>query len=93
LFAVHGSSGSVSVQIITDLDREARKHTDLEVEQCLSYFKDICEVFLLRTPLATTFVAAGEELGYMNRDGNGEYQTGFMIAQVNTCHFLAPSYS
>jgi hypothetical protein len=34
--------------------------------------------------LATTFVAAGEELGYLNRDGNGEYQTGFMLAQANT---------
>jgi hypothetical protein len=27
-------------------------------------------------------VAGGEELGYQNRDGNGEFQTGFMIAQV-----------
>ena len=37
---------------------------------------------IVRTPLATTFVAAGEELGYLNRDGNGEYQTGFMLAQA-----------
>jgi len=36
-----------------------------------------------RTPLATTFVAAGVEMGYQNRDGNGEFQTGFMIPQVN----------
>ncbi len=35
-----------------------------------------------RTPLATAFVAAGEEMGYQNRDGNGEFQTGFMIPQV-----------
>ncbi|XP_023345601.1 glucose dehydrogenase [FAD, quinone] [Eurytemora carolleeae] len=34
-----------------------------------------------RTPLATTFVAAGVEMGYQNRDGNGEFQTGFMIPQ------------
>jgi hypothetical protein len=27
-------------------------------------------------------VAAGEEMGYQNRDGNGEFQTGFMIPQV-----------
>jgi len=34
-----------------------------------------------RSPLATSFVEAGVEMGFENRDGNGEYQTGFMIAQ------------
>ena len=34
-----------------------------------------------RTPLATAFVEAGMEMGYENRDGNGEYQSGFMVAQ------------
>ncbi|CAG7816615.1 unnamed protein product [Allacma fusca] len=34
-----------------------------------------------RTPLATAFVEAGMEMGYENRDGNGEFQSGFMIAQ------------
>ncbi|XP_034936851.1 glucose dehydrogenase [FAD, quinone] [Chelonus insularis] len=34
-----------------------------------------------RTPLVVAFVEAGMELGYENRDINGEYQTGFMIAQ------------
>uniref|UniRef100_A0A224XLN0 Putative glucose dehydrogenase n=1 Tax=Panstrongylus lignarius TaxID=156445 RepID=A0A224XLN0_9HEMI len=34
-----------------------------------------------RTPLVLAFIQAGEELGYKNRDINGEYQTGFMIAQ------------
>merc|ERR1719445_723859 len=34
-----------------------------------------------RTPLATAFVEAGVEMGYQNRDGNGEFQTGFMIPQ------------
>jgi len=34
-----------------------------------------------RTPLSTAFVAAGVEMGYENRDGNGEFQTGFMIPQ------------
>ncbi|XP_065205514.1 glucose dehydrogenase [FAD, quinone]-like [Planococcus citri] len=34
-----------------------------------------------RTPLAATFVQAGIEMGYPNRDINGEYQTGFMIPQ------------
>jgi len=34
-----------------------------------------------RSPLAVAFVTAGEELGYVNRDINGEKQTGFMIAQ------------
>ncbi|KAL1454263.1 hypothetical protein WDU94_010535 [Cyamophila willieti] len=33
------------------------------------------------TPLADAFVRAGEELGYANRDINGEYQSGFMVAQ------------
>jgi len=33
------------------------------------------------TPLATAFVQAGQEMGYENRDVNGEFQTGFMIAQ------------
>ena len=34
-----------------------------------------------KTPLATAFVEAGVEMGYQNRDGNGEFQTGFMIPQ------------
>ncbi|CAB0020141.1 unnamed protein product [Nesidiocoris tenuis] len=34
-----------------------------------------------RTPLALSFIRAGEELGYENRDINGQSQTGFMIAQ------------
>ncbi|XP_078040734.1 uncharacterized protein LOC144471980 [Augochlora pura] len=33
------------------------------------------------TPLAAAFVQAGQEMGYENRDINGEHQTGFMIAQ------------
>ena len=38
-------------------------------------------MFLARTPLATSFVEAGVEMGYDNRDGNGEFQSGFMIPQ------------
>ncbi|XKL64782.1 hypothetical protein PGB90_004868 [Kerria lacca] len=34
-----------------------------------------------RTPLAVAFVKAGMEMGYKNRDINGETQTGFMLAQ------------
>ncbi|XP_046656156.1 glucose dehydrogenase [FAD, quinone]-like [Daphnia pulicaria] len=34
-----------------------------------------------KTPLATAFVEGGVELGYEHRDGNGAYQTGFMISQ------------
>ena len=34
-----------------------------------------------RTPLAAAFVEAGVEMGYENRDGNGKFQTGFMIPQ------------
>nr|XP_013189587.1 unnamed protein product [Amyelois transitella] len=33
------------------------------------------------TPLVSTFIEAGLEMGYMNRDINGENQTGFMVAQ------------
>ena len=33
------------------------------------------------TPLVAAFVEAGTEIGYENRDINGERQTGFMIAQ------------
>lgn len=35
-----------------------------------------------RTPLVLAFVQSGEELGYQNRDINGEIQAGFMVAQV-----------
>ena len=34
-----------------------------------------------KTPLATAFVEAGIEMGYEHRDGNGEFQTGFMLSQ------------
>ncbi|CAF4884459.1 unnamed protein product [Pieris macdunnoughi] len=34
-----------------------------------------------RTPLAAAFVEGGVEIGYENRDINGEIQTGFMLAQ------------
>lgn len=34
-----------------------------------------------RTPLAVAFVQAGMEIGYENRDINGEIQTGFMLSQ------------
>lgn len=34
-----------------------------------------------RTPLAAAFIQAGAEMGYTNRDVNGEMQTGFMIPQ------------
>ena len=34
-----------------------------------------------RTPLATAFIEAGVEMGFENRDANGEFQTGFMLPQ------------
>ena len=37
-----------------------------------------------RTPLAAAFIQAGRELGFENRDINGERQTGFMIPQGTT---------
>jgi hypothetical protein len=75
LFAVPGR-----IRIRTNsYGSEFRSPKNIQIQNTVFY---ICELFLFRTPLATTFVAAGEELGYMNRDGNGEYQTGFMIAQV-----------
>ena len=39
------------------------------------------DMLIPRTPLATSFVEAGVEMGYDNRDGNGEFQSGFMIPQ------------
>nr|CAH7761529.1 unnamed protein product [Callosobruchus chinensis] len=33
------------------------------------------------TPLVASFVEGGKQLGYQNRDINGQYQTGFMMAQ------------
>ncbi|XP_033205574.2 glucose dehydrogenase [FAD, quinone]-like isoform X1 [Bombus vancouverensis nearcticus] len=38
------------------------------------------------TPLADAFLRAGQEMGYENRDINGERQTGFTIAQATTRH-------
>lgn len=35
-----------------------------------------------RTPLSLAFVKAGMEMGYENRDINGESQTGFMLTQA-----------
>ena len=34
-----------------------------------------------RTPLATAFIEGGVEMGFENRDINGQFQTGFMIPQ------------
>lgn len=34
-----------------------------------------------RTPLSIAFIKAGEQMGYENRDINGEVQTGFMLTQ------------
>ena len=36
-----------------------------------------------KTPLAEAFIKAGEELGYEERDGNGEFQTGTYIISVD----------
>nr|XP_033205576.1 glucose dehydrogenase [FAD, quinone]-like [Bombus vancouverensis nearcticus] len=38
------------------------------------------------TPLADAFLRAGREMGYENRDINGERQTGFTIAQATIRH-------
>ncbi|XP_033354421.1 glucose dehydrogenase [FAD, quinone]-like [Bombus vosnesenskii] len=38
------------------------------------------------TPLADAFLQAGREMGYENRDINGERQTGFTIAQATIRH-------
>lgn len=35
-----------------------------------------------RTPLSLAFIKAGSEMGYENRDINGESQTGFMLTQA-----------
>ncbi|KAI4454883.1 glucose-methanol-choline gmc oxidoreductase [Holotrichia oblita] len=36
------------------------------------------------TPLTGAFLLGGLEMGYQNRDVNGEFQTGFMVAQGTT---------
>lgn len=33
------------------------------------------------TPLVASFIEGGSQLGYQNRDCNGEHQSGFMVAQ------------
>jgi len=38
------------------------------------------EEFSYKTPIARSFVAAGREMGYEERDLNGEVQTGFMMS-------------
>lgn len=35
-----------------------------------------------RSPISAAFIRAGEEIGYDNRDVNGEVQTGFMLPQA-----------
>lgn len=37
-----------------------------------------------QTPLGTAFIQGGVEMGYKNRDYNGEFQTGFSYAQGTT---------
>uniref|UniRef100_A0AAR5Q9C9 Glucose-methanol-choline oxidoreductase N-terminal domain-containing protein n=1 Tax=Dendroctonus ponderosae TaxID=77166 RepID=A0AAR5Q9C9_DENPD len=39
-----------------------------------------------RTPLVAAFIEGGKQLGYKNRDINGQYQTGFMMAQGTVRH-------
>ncbi|KAL3271312.1 hypothetical protein HHI36_021801 [Cryptolaemus montrouzieri] len=34
-----------------------------------------------QSPLLTSFIEAGKQLGYENRDLNGQFQSGFMVAQ------------
>ncbi|KAJ8885273.1 hypothetical protein PR048_011470 [Dryococelus australis] len=34
-----------------------------------------------RTPLSLAFIEGGTQMGYENRDCNGKFQTGFMVAQ------------
>ena len=36
-----------------------------------------------RTPLATAFVEAGVEMGYENRDCNGEFQVKHLNTKIN----------
>ena len=55
----------------------------MECIRCNEYYEDYqhSQSTCFRTPLATAFVEAGVEMGYEIRDGNGEFQTGFMIPQ------------
>ncbi|KAJ8985248.1 hypothetical protein NQ317_018278 [Molorchus minor] len=74
---------------------EAQGNPGWGYQQALHYFKkseDNKNPYLTRTPyhssgapyhtpLVASFVEAGKQLGYVNRDINGEFQTGFMMAQ------------
>jgi len=47
-----------------------------------------------KSPLVLSFVEAGQEVtGYPNRDINGKYQTGFMIAQVISNYIIFNRYT
>ena len=38
-----------------------------------------------RTPLADAFIQSGQELGYEERDCNGEFQTGIFVSNTFHC--------
>ncbi|XP_021925709.1 glucose dehydrogenase [FAD, quinone]-like [Zootermopsis nevadensis] len=46
------------------------------------------EEFAYKTPISRVFLAAGREMGYEERDLNGEKQTGFMMSQGTLRHGL-----
>lgn len=46
------------------------------------------EEFAYKTPISRAFLAAGREMGYEERDLNGEKQTGFMMSQGTLRHGL-----
>ncbi len=72
----HGKGGYQTVEVtIAKRRRTSETSTDAE---------SLTQEAPFRTPLADIFVRAGTELGFQNRDGNGEFQTGFMIAQGTT---------
>lgn len=41
---------------------------------------------LYRSPLGGAFIQGGREMGYENRDGNGEYQTGEYFINIFKCN-------
>ena len=41
-----------------------------------------------KSPLAEAFIQGGREIGYKNRDGNGEYHAGELLLHFFLLHAL-----
>ncbi|XP_068967260.1 glucose dehydrogenase [FAD, quinone]-like [Bombus flavifrons] len=65
-------------------DNRNRFHTNTQYHSTGGYLT--VEEPPFHTPLAAAFIQAGQEMGYENRDINGERHTGFMNPQATVRH-------